>query len=700
MSWHSVPFVRLLPPLLLGIICYSYYPTFISSFLLLTLLSSGLAFLIIKGQQKSISMRGTRVWGLGAMLALMGLGYGLSFMQDVQQQPHYVGIQVDSFNTYVGTITTPPEPKAKSIKTVIELTAVLQEEAWQPCSGKVLTYLALDTASIQLDYGREVLFTTSMRTIAPPVNPAAFDAQQYYAQQGIYQQAYLKRQQWQAMHWQGKWWKKQLYQWRSYLLAVLKENISSPNEYAVASALLLGAKSSLDNQLKNAYADTGAMHVLAVSGLHVGILIYLLGYLLAFLERLGPKGKRLKAFLLLVILWLFALLTGASASVLRASTMVSFLLLGQVLGRSMNVYNSLAASAFVLLCIDTSLLYQVGFQLSYLALLGIVYFYPKIYQLWKIDSYVGDKIWQAIAMSLAAQLATTPLSLYYFNQFPTFFWLSGLVVSAFAGVLLSLGLALLVLAQLPILGKLIAQVFEWALWLMNSFIFGIQQLPGAVWEGFWLSTWQVGMAYFILIASIICLIQRKLPWGIAALTGISLFLIMELWQESQQLQQAQLCIYNSRQNSAWSVIHGKQAFTWVSNGLLGDQQLEHIQKRHLYSKGITEQAQFPLDSTWQHPAGHYTQGKGLFLDTRLALYGPEEVSLKSTAPLKVDYVLLHDNPKLYDVTNIQQLYQYNTLVFDGSTPYWKRQKWAAVCDSLGIAYVDVMESGALVVDLR
>lgn len=700
MSWHSVPFVRLLLPLVLGIVAYSFLGSSLSPFFLMALLCSGPVFLVVKGQEKAPSIQATRVWGVGALLALIGLGYGLSAVQDTRQQQQYVGKYVDSLVTYVGIIATPLEQKAKTMKAVVQLTAVLDKEDWQPCSGKVLTYIKLDTASIHLDYGRELLFTTTLKTIAPPQNPAAFDAQNYYAQQEIYQQCYLKREQWQAMNWEGKWWKQQLYHWRTYLLAILKKNIVTPNEYAVASALLLGAKSSLDSTLKNAYADTGAMHVLAVSGLHVGILIIILGWLLSFLEKLGNKGKRLRALLLLGFLWLFALLTGASASVLRASTMFSFLLLGQVLGKSMNVYNSLAASAFILLCFDTNLLYQVGFQLSYLALLGIVYFYPKIYQFWTVEFYLGDKIWQGIAMSLAAQLATTPLSLYYFNQFPTFFWLSGLVVSAFAGILLGLGLALLLVAQLPMIGEWVANVLEWALWGMNSLIFGIQQLPGAVWEGFWLSAWQVGLAYFILIAGIICLLQRRLPWGIAALTGLSFFVVFEFWQKSQQLQQAQLCIYSSRQYSAWSILHGQQAFTWANAALLGSQQLDYLQERYLYSKGIQEHSQFPLDSAWQHPIGQYANGKGWFFHTRLALYGPEEVALKSTAPLAVDYVLLYDNPKLYDLTNIQQLYHYKTLVFDGSTPYWKRQQWRLACDSLGIDYVDVMENGALVMDLR
>lgn len=699
MSWHPVPFVRLLLPLLLGIVLYSFNGATYASLLLGSLLLLPLLALIIGWFKKAPSMQGVRVWGLFSALFLILLGYCLSHYQDPRHNADHVSVYADSVATYVAVLGTPPERKAKSMKTILHLQAILQGDNWQPCSGKVLAYVQLDTASIHLDYGREILFEARIEHIAPPQNPAAFDLQQYYAYQDIHHQIYLPRENWWSTTWKGKIWRKQLYTWRDNLLATLKQTITTPNEYAVAAALLLGVKSDLDSNLRNAYADTGAMHVLAVSGLHVGILIAILGFLLSFLKLFGPNGKRLRALLLLLILWLFALLTGASPSVLRASTMFSFVLVGRILGRPINIYNSLAASAFLLLCLDSNLLYQVGFQLSYLALIGIVYLHPKIVTWYTPKTHWGDWVWQGIAVSLAAQVATTPLSLYYFHQFPVFFWLSGLVVTALAGVLLGLGLALLLLAKVPILGAFLAQLFSGLLFLMNSLIFGIQQLPGAVWEGFWLESWQTWLAYFILITTIACFLQRRLPWGIAALSGVVVFLAFEVWQEKQHLEQAQLCIYNSRQSSAWSVINGKECVTWSDSSLLLNPQIAYLQENYLYASGINTHDHISFDATWQSPFGHYENGKGIFRDTRFALYGPEQVHQQSGYPLHVDYVLIHGNPRLYDLANIRALYEFETLVFDGSSSRWHRARWATACDSLGFAYVDVAETGALVVDL-
>jgi competence protein ComEC len=699
MNWHPVPFVRLLLPLILGIVLYQFHFTSLSFVFLSILLSSALLALLVGWYQKEPSIRAVQYWGLGAVFFLIGLGYSLSHYQDPRQQDSYVGKHIDSATTYTAIIHTAPERKKRSIQVVLEIKAALKNNTWQPCTGKVLAYLELDTLSIKLDYGRMVLFQSKLSPIEAAKNPAAFDMQQYYSHQHIYQQCYLPSHNWRAMDWQGALWQKQLYQWKQYLLTVLQQTIDTPNEYAVAAALLLGAKSGLDKKLKNAYADTGAMHVLAVSGLHVGILIGILQFLLFFLGRLGRRGKQLKALFLLVFLWLFALLTGASASVLRASTMFSFLLLGRVFGRSINVYNSLAASAFLLLCLDTNLLYSVGFQLSYLALIGIVYFYPKIEQLWQPKARWTQAIWNATALSLAAQLATTPLSLYYFHQFPLFFWLSSWVVAALAGVLLGLGIALLLVAQIPTVGAIVAMLFKYLLLTMNSFIFGIQQLPGAVWKGFWLEGWQLWLLYFILIAAVICLLQRRLPWGIATLTAMVLFISFEVWEQHKQLEQAQLCIYSSRKNSGWTVLKGRQAFTWADSSLLASNELAYLQQNYLYANGVTVPQLFSLDSNGVGQWGHYKQGLGYFGTTRLALYGPKQLRLQSHAPLSINYVLVHNNPRLYDLDQIRLLYNYETLVFDGSSSRWNRQRWAKACDSLGIDCVDVVEEGALVVDL-
>ena len=242
------------------------------------------------------------------------------------------------------------------------------------------------------------------------------------------------------------------------------------------------SKDELDFEVKQAYAAAGAMHVLAVSGLHVGIIFLILNTLLAILDT-SKKGRIVKAIILLISLWSYAMITGLSPSVLRAATMFSFVIMGTVLNRSSSIYNTLAASAFFILIINPNLLFEVGFQLSYVAVLGIVYLQPLIYKRIYTRWWLLDKVWAITAVSIAAQIATLPLTLFYFNQFPVYFMLSNLLVIPSAAVILILGILLFIASPIPFISESIG-------WVLNKFIeglnFGIKEievLPNSLIEG-------------------------------------------------------------------------------------------------------------------------------------------------------------------------------------------------------------------------
>ena len=199
----------------------------------------------------------------------------------------------------------------------------------------------------------------------------------------------------------------------------------------VASALLLGYRENLDKELVKSYASAGAMHVLAVSGLHVGILYLLLTRIFSFLKKVKKvkNGKFILTILIVSFLWFYAIMTGLSASVMRATTMFSFIVIGnELLNRKTSIYNTLAVSAIILMIINPFIVYQVGFQLSYVAVVGIVYLQPKLNRLFYSRYKLVRGVWAITCVSLAAQIATFPLSLHYFHQFSTYFFISNLIV--------------------------------------------------------------------------------------------------------------------------------------------------------------------------------------------------------------------------------------------------------------------------------
>lgn len=700
MTWHQIPLVRLLFPLIIGIAVYTGLGACFSSATHLVAQGFCLGLLTVLYKKKAPSISFSRVWGMWLALSLFQLGYWISYQHDTRNHPLHLSNHVATPHTsYIATVNNVPKPTEKTIKLHLALQAFQDSSSRtiNPIKGTVLAYIELDSSSAKLNYGDQILFQGQINSVDAPLNPAAFDARNYYFPKNIYQQVYIPSEQWKncQQNIANPFWEL-IYNWRKRLLLILKQHLYTPNEYAVGSALILGAKDKLNTTVRNAYADTGAMHVLAVSGLHVGILIAMLNFLLGFVRSSNRWWNRTRILLLLFILWGFAFLTGASASVLRAATMFSFVLIGQLLHRKINIYNSLAGSAFLLLCINPFMLYDIGFQLSYLALLGVVFFHPKIYALWEIKNWLGNWIWNGIALALAAQIATLPISLYYFHQFPVFFWLSGLIVTAAAGIILGLGLALLVLNGMPFISSLLGFLLYSAIGIMNSLIFVIQKLPGAVWEGFWLEPWQMWILYAWIASLVIFIMKRRLRWAFVPLLIGILMLGYRVVENYQQNEQVLLCVYNSRKSTAVSFVQGKQMVTLVDSSLLHNASLNFVQQNHRWALGIQEHATHTLQDSIQRPTLSYHHKKGTFNQERLFLYGPSEVSLATNTPLEVDYVLIHGNPKLKSIQQIEQLCLFKTLIFDASNSYWKINPWTKECQALGIEYINVAQNGAWV----
>ncbi len=696
MTWQQMPFVRLVFPLIIGISSYLY----LGAELLGNIPFLGLMFLFLgllaAYFYREPSIRFVRFWGLGSFFILILLGYSLTYFNDAQNNPLDIS-KIEKQNLWVATICSPTKLNPKSIKATLSLNYGLDSnQNKSPIKGKIIAYFAIDTNSIALKYGHQIVFQSAINPIESPRNPYAFDARSYYHPKQIYHQTYIPKQHWEIIKKdQGHWLQYALIVARNRLQKKLKKAIKGPNELAVASALILGAKTDLSKEIKNAYADTGAMHVLAVSGLHVGIII---GLLMGLLSRIGLQyHKKTKAFILLLALWSFAFLTGASASVLRASTMFSFVIVGQAFYREINIYNSLAASAFILLCINPFFLQDIGFQLSYFALLGIVYYHPIIYKAIYFDNKWLNWIWNGLAISLAAQLSTLPISLFYFHQFPLFFWLTGVIITAAASIILSLGVALLALDWLPYVGEVLGTILDNSLWLMNSLIFVIQQLPGAVLEGFWLAKWEMWLWYLVLLSTTYLFYKRQLRiafFPLFLLLGLASFRAYTIFQQTQQ--KLFVC-YHLRKNTLFAMVEGQRMYTFGNTNTLESLAKDYAQKNQLFALGIQQNYTYSLDSN-EVVSNSFFCKNGLveIADTRIFVLNKTYEKLSSLNPLAVDYVLLSNNPKIKNIAQINELCHYKTLLIDGSNSYWNSQKWIKECQKLDIPYIDIAQEGAFI----
>ena len=307
----------------------------------------------------------------------------------------------------------------------MEIVAIKDSNEWHHPKGKMILYFEKDSASVSsLSYGDYFYVYGKPNRVKAPSNPGEFDYKRFLERKGIYHQLYLASDRWIEIDKQKE---NPIYRFalncRAYLLDILQEKGLKGAEYAVASAILLGYSDKIDAKLLQEYSGAGAMHILCVSGLHVGIVYVVFSMLLFFLGK-TDRSRFLKSMLLILLIWSYAVLTGLSPSVMRASAMFSLVAIGQNMRRDTNIFNTLSASAFILMLIDPLIILNLGFQLSYSAVLGIVLLQPPIYRIFTIKSKILDKIWTIIAVSIAAQIGTLPITLYYFHQFPNYFFLS------------------------------------------------------------------------------------------------------------------------------------------------------------------------------------------------------------------------------------------------------------------------------------
>lgn len=694
-NWREVPFVRLLVPLMIGIACQFQFEVvipYLRPLLLVLFLFIGFfAFRKIEFQN--------RMWyGLLLNAALLILGFQLAQQYDERHDLEHFSTYLKETTTLliqVNDIPVQTEHRLKFPAKVLQVAADSIELT--PVSGNLMVYLPLDSSDLQISYGQKIFIHGSIRPIPSPRNPEAFDFQRYMHFQNIHYQYFGKTAFYEVLDLEPSF---SLFQFtlqlRKRALGIIDQYISTPDEKAIAQALILGYKANLSDRVKENYAGTGAIHVLAVSGLHVGLIAFFLHFILGQIRLYGAKWRMTKTGITLMGIWLFALLTGAGPSVLRAATMFSIIIIGTSISRYTSIYNSLAASAFLLLIINPYLLAQVGFQLSYLAVLGIVYFQPRLYKMLYIQPKVPDYLWTLVSVGLAAQLTTFPLSVYYFHQFPVYFWLSGLVVVPMAGIILGLGFFLLLFSWIPLLNQFLGWVLWACIWVMNFSIETIRHFPFSLWEGIWVNGWEVWLLYAALLFLALGLSWRKTIFFILAISCLVLSASSATYRKVLQQTQREIVIYDVYQQTVIDLIHGQQVYS-VYQDPLDEKRIQYAAETYRWSKGIQSQQYLPLQDTIVETASIYMHRHLIqFEDQRVAFF--QELESPPDQPFQCDLLIVH-HTKRFDPETVDQFYAPEQIIFDGSIPSWKVEKWRLACIHKGYRVHVTSMDGAYVVEL-
>ncbi len=408
---------------------------------------------------------------------------------------------------------------------------------------KVPVVLFVKSGNYGCETGDVILISSELNKIKNNGNPGEFDAENYWSKKGFNHIVFVGEDEYKIIqHEELPWYSQQTTNLRNYLKASLEENLKG-KELAIALALILGDKSLLDSEITTSFTNTGAMHVLAVSGLHIGIIMQIL--MVVFSQFSKVLSRKKAVIIVVVIMWIYAIITGLSPSVLRAVFMFSVLVLSQLTGKNHNSINSLFFTAFVLMLFDPYTLYDIGFQLSFLAMLGIFLLYRPIEQMIYIKNKWLMKIWQGTAIGFAAQLMTTPLSLYYFHQFPNYFVLTNIGLMASSGLILGFGIVLFTISWWTTIARFAGLILTFIIFVSLAFIEWVEDLPGAVAYGFEVSlvvVFALGMLILFLF-----LWAQKRSHVILAFTGGLMLLISIIMQRYQNMNVNELCVFNARQ---------------------------------------------------------------------------------------------------------------------------------------------------------
>jgi len=636
------------------------------------------------------------MFGIPLNTFLLTAGMLISIVNTERFYPNHISELDEKQHQFVIKATKNVVEKVKSFKLEAEVITLFENGKERTVNGKVILYLQKDSISSAIKYGDVLMVNAALQQLREAQNPAQFNYKQFLLFHQITRQAYVPSKSFTvtginkgnaALKW--------IYNFRDFLLSIFQKHGLEGREFAVGAALILGYTDELDPEIMRAYAGSGALHVLSVSGLHVGIMYVVVAWLLSFLDKI-KRGNIIKAILLLAFLAFYAMITGLSPSVLRSSVMFGFIVIAKSLNYHTNIYNTLAVSAISLLIYDPYLVMQVGFQLSYLAVIGIVAFQPLLVDLWEPKTKLMSWVWEITCVSIAAQIATAPLGFLYFHQFPIYFMISNLIVIPVSTGILYVGLATLLSAFIPQLCEYLTLILKWMIIVLNKSVEITEAIPYSILGGIDINIIETWMLYFIIISFFIYITQRNMKGLYVSLIALLVISITQFIETIEQNSQQKFIVYNVAESSVYDVIQGTQNYFYAPSSLINDKDKMLFNIEHNWWKnGINNQHVIPLDTVNSaHGIFYFSFGEKKILAIT-NLYNSE---INYTQKLKSDFVILSKNSEI-QIEQIVDYFNPELIIFDSSNSYKTCKKWAAICKKSGVKFYDVAQQGAFITEL-
>lgn len=691
MNLSRYPILRGLVPYIAGILLASFFPLLSYNYLIIIVLSIFLLLII-----SFFAYRYLRIFrklaSVPIFLISILLGFCLTNVKnsstlfwDLQNNAPFkekVAVELTSF-------------PVKKEKTIHFYAKIYQSEptSVQPL---VLLYFKNDSLSQLLNRGDLLLVAASFQAPQPPKNPNVFDYKKFLQRKGISFTAYVDSHNWTLLrHAPRTTLTTKAHSLQSHFSSLFSANGLSGPEYSVITAILLGNDDTMDPELKSGYASAGVSHILCVSGMHVGIIYMILNFLMKPLDY-SRRLRFLKSLLLVAAVWFYATLTGLAPSVQRSASMFTFVTLGGLMRRNVNIFHSLFASMFVLLLVNPLLIFEIGFEMSYLAVFGIVIFQPRLSSLFTPKTRIGRYVWELVCVSIAAQLSTFPLSIFYFGQFPNYFLLSNLSVMSLSFVVIVSGVVLLAVSWWPALAHAVGWILTYQIRIMNTIISTINSLPYSVTDHLSFSLLQTLLVYSMIVFLFLWIKRRSKLLKYCFLFSFVCLLFSFSLEKIHRQDREELTFYSiDRRTVVGACWGGEGCLLLDSAALFSSDWYDYHVKGHECSQGIRNKF-VSMDSCW-HSGPFYMQNHFLYFRDKTLYFLSRKTRLYPLSnPLPVDYLFVCDNAKI-SLSKLAKTFEIKEVIIGSNVSFTIEKRWIDSCTNQKIPVHSLRTNGYLTV---
>lgn len=661
--------------LIIGIIIGYYVPvdfTISLSLVIGLIILLTTVYFIVKNQ-----LRKTNWFGFVAVITTIAIGVlVVNIHNQTLFKNHYTNsVEIEKETTILFRIRDVLKPNAYYDKYIVDVFKINDTQV----TGKLLLNVKKDASQNRITVDDIMIAKASIQNLNSSLNPHQFDYKTYLEKRYVYHQIVTSNAFLFVIDTTDHTLFGYADTFRRNINTQLKASNFKGNELAIINALLLGQRQDISPEIFNSYSQSGAIHILAVSGLHIGLVLLILQRIFKPIDYV-KNGRLIKTSIIVILLWSFAIIAGLSPSVTRAVTMFSIVAIGMNLKRPTNIYNTLAISLFILLLFKPLFLFEVGFQMSYLAVISIVTIQPELEKFWKPNNKILNIYWQVLTVTVAAQFGVIPISLYYFHQFPGLFFVTNLAIIPVLGFILGFGIVVILLALLKILPQWLATGYAEIIREMNQLVAWVSHQEQFVLKDISFSLGQVIASYMMIIGFVMILKHRTFSTVSFILISVILFQLVLIFEKHQNqndelviFQKTRHTIIGEKHNNALKISHSLD-----SSSILKENSI----KNYKIGNGIKTISEDSISSVYQ------IKNKTILVIDSFEIY-----QVKHFQP---DYILLRNSPKINLERLIDSL-QPELIIADGSNYKSYLARWKATCIKRKRPFHQTNEKGAYII---